>query len=98
MEKLLRYGGNANVWKGQYCGQEVAAKVLKIDLLCDLKWMRAVGNPSLGMCINGLIISLAEVLQGSYDMEVPSSSKCVATIRCNDGQGSVCDGIRVDGI
>lgn len=37
-----------------------------------------------------------EVLQGSRDMEIPSTPKYPATCRCNDVRERVRDGIRLD--
>ena len=37
-------GGFADVWKGQYCGEGVAAKVLRLYPKDDLGKMRSVGG------------------------------------------------------
>jgi hypothetical protein len=44
-----------------------------------------------------LTVSCVEILQGSCDMENPSASECPAADWSDNGQGSVCNDIRVDG-
>jgi len=46
-EPALCRGGFADVWKGQYDGQEVSAKVLRVYLTSDLEKIRKVGCPHL---------------------------------------------------
>ena len=41
-----------DVWKGQYGGQEVSAKVLRVYLTSDLEQIRKVGYPQLVEYIN----------------------------------------------
>jgi hypothetical protein len=67
-------GGFADVWKGQYQGQEVAVKVLRVYQDDDREKMKKVGCPRLVMCINELTVSDAEVLRGGCGMEGPPSS------------------------
>lgn len=42
-------------------------------------------------------MSRIEVLQGSHDVEYPSSSECAAVVRCDYDRNSVCDGFGMDG-
>ena len=37
-------GGFADVWKGEYCGQEVAVKVLRVYVNSDLQKITRVGH------------------------------------------------------
>jgi hypothetical protein len=90
-------GGFVNVWKGQYQAREVAAKVLRVSSTHDLERTRKVSCPQLVMCINELTVSNTEVLRGGCSMEGPPSSQRITVIRCDDGRGSVRDGIRLDG-
>ena len=48
----LYHGRFADVWKGQYNGQEVAAKVLRVSSRDDLRRTRRVGCPLPAVCIN----------------------------------------------
>ena len=43
-ERPVCYGGFADVWKGQYRGREVAAKVLRVHIKSDLRRIRRVGR------------------------------------------------------
>jgi hypothetical protein len=45
------------VWKSQYCGHEVAVKVLRTYLTSDFEQIRKVGCPQLFIHINKLIAS-----------------------------------------
>lgn len=55
-ETPLCRGGFADVWKGQYGGQEVSAKVLRVYLTSDLEQIRKVGYLQLVEYINQLTI------------------------------------------
>ena len=94
----LYRGGYADVWKGKYCGQDVAVKVLRIYSSEELQkvikvscWLHPVSIHS------ALTISRAEVLQGSCDLEIPSTPECPTVDGCIDVRGSVHNDIRVDG-
>ena len=91
-------GGYADVWKGKYCDQEVAVKVLRTYSSEELRkvikvsyWLHPVS------IYHALMISRAEVLQGSCDMEIPSTPKRPTVDGCINVRGSVRDDIRVDG-
>lgn len=66
-------GGFADVWKGQYNGLDVAARVLRVDGTCDLNRIKKVGRLRLVMCQRAYHI-LTGILQGGHGMEEPSSS------------------------
>jgi hypothetical protein len=85
------------VWKGQYDGRDVAVKVLRVYLTSDFEQIRKVGFPRLVVRIDELTESRVEVLQGGHDVEGPSSSERVATVRGGDDRESVRDDLRVDG-
>ena len=78
------HGGLADVWKGEYKGQEVAAKALKIYITSDLKRIRKVGGVSFVMFPSELTVSHAGFLQGGHDVEDASSPKRVTTLRRDD--------------
>lgn len=52
MEDPLCGGGYANIWKGQYQGREVAAKVLRVFSKNDLARVKRVGRPQIGVRAN----------------------------------------------
>jgi hypothetical protein len=89
-------GGFADVWKSEYHGQEVAVKVLRIYSTSDSERFIRVGCLRLVVRIAKLTVPHAEILQGGYDMEGPSASKCIATAGCDNDRQSARDGIRVD--
>lgn len=47
MEGPLYHGGFLDVWKGQYNGQQVAAKALRVYSMNDLDKIKTVGCPQL---------------------------------------------------
>ena len=98
MDTPQTHGGLADVWKGEYQGQEVAAKALKVYRTSNLKGIRKVGGAQLVTLSNELTVSHTVVLQGGRDVEDASSPECVATVGRDDvrGSASVRDGIRVD--
>ena len=79
----LYAGEVADVWKGRYNGQDVAAKVLRVQT-SDLEQTREAGFPQLVPCISKLIMSIIAILQAGRDMEYPSSSECAAVVGCRD--------------
>ena len=91
------HGGFADVWKGNYAGRDVAAKVLRVSMSSDIDRIRRVSCPEMVVFVNEPTRLGAEVLQGSDDMEYTASYKRIGTGRCDDDRVSVCDGIRVDG-
>jgi hypothetical protein len=58
----LHRGGLADIWKGQYRGRGVAAKVLRGHGDADVEWVKRVGCPPFVVCIGGLTASRAEIL------------------------------------
>ena len=94
----LYHGGFADVWKCQYDGREVVAKVLRVYLRDDFRKITRVGYSRPVARIGGLTVSCIEVLQGGRDMEHPFSSERVAAVGRDDGRGSVRDGVGMDGI
>ena len=91
-------GGLTDVWKGEYKGQEVAAKALRVYKTGDPNVTRKVGGVPPIMFSSELTVSHAVVLQGGRDVEDTSSPERVATVRRDDvrGSASVRDGIGVD--
>ena len=89
--------GFTNVWKGQYHGQGVVAKVFEFSPASNLEKARKASYPRLVVYINKLTASHTEVLPGGYGMEGPPPSERGATIRHYDDQDPAGDGIRVDG-
>jgi len=47
------------------------------------------------VCIKDLII-IADVLQGSCNMEDPPPPKCAPTVGSDNGGGALCNGFRMD--
>ena len=47
-------------------------------------------------CMPGTDNIVIEILQGSFDVEIPSTSECPTTGRSDDVENSVRDGIRLD--
>lgn len=84
MDSALYRGGFADVWKGEYRGQDVAIKVIRTYTNSDLQKVIGVGIGCISQTINELTEPCVEVLQGGCDMEDPSASKCAATDRCDD--------------
>ena len=81
----LYRGGFADVWKGEYDGREVAVKVLRTYSDSDLQKITGVGCLLRSLpYANPLTVHFAEVLQGSCDVEIPSTSKRPASNRSND--------------
>ena len=86
MDPPLYRGGFADVWKGKHQGCHVAVKVLRVYSTSDLEKMTSVSsNRLLEVCIRGLILTTAEILQGSCDLECSSPSECIAVIGGDDG-------------
>ena len=98
METPQGSGGFADVWKGKHNGQEVAAKVLRVNTRGDIEKNRRVSCPRFVAWINKLIGSYAAILQGGLDMEYASSSERVAADRRDDDRkpASVRDGVTMD--
>lgn len=91
-------GGYADVWKGEYCGQDVAIKVIRTYSKCELK---KVINVSCRLCALPTyrvidITRCTEILQGDCDVEVPPTSECPTVNRGGDVKESVRDGISLD--
>ena len=85
---LPRYsGGFGEVWMGEHQGRQVAVKVLKVYLTSDFDKVRSVGflRGILTVRARKLTMIHVEVLQGSHDVENPSPSECITTVRSDDG-------------
>jgi len=91
------HGGFGDVWKGQYNGQEVAAKALRVSLTTDFKQTRKVSSLRLTVSTNETTWLHTEILQGGHTLEGPLPSERVTTFGCNNGGETVRDGIGVDG-
>ena len=92
-------GGFADVRKGEYRGQVVAAKVPRIYATSDLqKIIRVRSRWRSGFLRICLYIdhNPAEVLQGVRNVENSSPSERVATTRSHNDWDPVCDGVRMD--
>ena len=92
-------GGFADMWKGEYRGSWVAAKVLRAYKTSDLEVIRKVGGIQLVVLINRLTVSGAAVLRGGRAMEHTSSPELVDVGWRDDDRksASVRDGIVVEG-
>ena len=89
------HGGFADVLKRECRGREVAVKALRPHGL-SLEAMTNVSH-CWSYCVLGrideLTILFAEVLQGGHNLEIPSTSKCVATPGGYYDWGSICHGL-----
>ena len=94
----LRSGGCADVWMGEHQGRNVAVKVLRLSMSCDLNKFISVGysldSPDV---YPGADCDRADVLQGGNDVEKPPSSKRAPVSGCADDEQPSCNGIRMDG-
>ena len=95
-EYPLCHGGFADVWKGQYNGRDVAAKVLRIYLTSDFDRIRRVSSSQI-LRVYELTVSHVEILQGGNDVGRTSPPKRVAVVGGDNERESVCDGIGMDG-
>jgi len=93
-------GGFGDVWKGEYCGQDVAVKVVRTYSNSDLQKILGV---SCGLCsLSARLFTNArcvyvEVLQGGCDMENPPASECPAPGRSDNVREPVRNGVKLDG-
>ena len=88
------------MWKGQHCGREVAAKVLRVYSKGGFEKPRKVGLRWLSRLFSGsndLPVRRVEVLQGGRNMERPAASQRATIVGCDDDGDSICDGVGVDG-
>ena len=72
------------MWKGEYEGQEVAAKVLKTDPWSDINEIRKVGGAQFVVFPNELTVSHTAVLQRGHYVEDTSSPERATTVRRDD--------------
>ena len=78
----LYRGGSADVWKGIYCGRDVAVKIIRAYSDSDLRKIIGVGYVLCTLShIDALTGACVEVLQGGRDMENPSTSERAAADR-----------------
>lgn len=93
----LYRGGYADVWKGEYRGQDVAVKVIRTYKNSDLKKILGVsGWLFLIFAVAGLTVFSEEILQGGRNVENPPTSKCPIAGRSDHVGSSVRNGIRLD--
>ena len=80
---------------GDHQGRRVAAKALRVYLTSDLTKIRRVCQfkPESRPTDDNRV----EVLQGGDQVEVPQPSERITTPRSDGGQGTVRDGVRLDG-
>ena len=83
------------MWKGNYNGRAVAAKVLRVYVTSDLKTIKKVYFMLL-VLVDELTASCSEVLQGGLGVEESSSSERVTVARRYDGRKTIRDNVRVD--
>jgi hypothetical protein len=88
------------VWKGKYCGRDVAVKVVRTYSNIELQKVVGVSYcpppPPLSACLRTDATSV-EVLQGGRDVENTSAPERPATDRGDDVRESVRNDIRLDG-
>ena len=90
-------GGHADVWKGEYRGQDVAVKVLRTYSNRELEKMINVGCVLRSISVPLLTtIRGTEVLQGGCDVEISSTPKYLTTSRGDDVKKYVRDGLKLD--
>jgi len=86
---------------GEYRGQKVAVKVLKVYLTSDFKKITSVSHhPRVAKSVYRRTDDRrdrADVLQGSCHMEDPSSSECAPAVGSDVGGKALCDGFGMDG-
>ena len=89
-------GGFADVWKGEYRGLDVAAKVLRIYATNDLQKITRVSHSGAlysRVFVDALTATYAEVLQGVRNVEGSSASQRVAAARGHNDRNPIRDGI-----
>ena len=96
-DDALYRGGYADVWKGEYRGREVAVKVIRLYSRDVLKNVINVCHWCYVVAPRPMLTRLcAEILQGSCDVEITSTSKHPTIGRSNDVANSVRNGIALD--
>ena len=91
-------GGSANVLKLECGGRQIAVKALRARDL-SLQEMKNVSRSPRDYIVadtGELSARFAEVLQGSYNLEVSPTFKRVAVARGSHDGEPVCHGVRVD--
>jgi hypothetical protein len=76
-------GGYADVWKGDYSGQDVAVKVIRTYSNDELRKITIVGF-SISALYVSMTMSCTELLQRGRDVEIPSTSERPAANRSVD--------------
>ena len=88
-------GGQANVWKGEHGGQDVAVRVIRTYSNKDVRKVIKVGC-SLFVYHTLITTFCAEILQRGCDVEIPSTPQCPGPNRGIDVGESFRNGIGVD--
>ena len=75
------------MWMGEHQGLKVAVKALRVYSTSDFSKIINVGYffGSQISVFHILTVTCTEVLQGGYNMEISSPSKCVTTVGSNNG-------------
>ena len=92
----LYRGGFADVWKGEYCGQDVAVKVLRTYSNDVLQKTIHVSGWPYPFCVSVHRHDLAEFLQGGCDVETTAPPEHPATDRSDNVRESVRNDIGLD--
>ena len=82
----LYRGGFGDVWKGEYCGREVAIKVIKTYSNTELQKVRGVSRWLNPRSTFRLTEYRTEFLQGGRDVEDPPASECRTANWCERGR------------
>ena len=81
----LYHGGYADVWKGKLEGVHVAIKVLRVFSTSDFEKIKGVSFQVLSKTFSvRLTLAVAEVLQGSHELEDSPTPKRATTVGSDD--------------
>jgi len=92
-------GGFADVWKGEYCGRDVAIKALRIYSESELQRVAGVSYWLYPLFPRARVLTVprAEVLQGGCRVENPPTSECPTVDWSDNVRDPVRDDIGLDG-